>query len=518
MYHNLFNEAQKAIVMVLNPLDSLGDNQVAEKEMVNITAINLTKMALNMETAQDIIDGKYSFIYLSPEVLLNNPIFHHIFFSEEFQARLSLIVVDEAHMVYMWGLVESGESKQLNSHGKHQDITAFRPCYGQLAEQFMATFRVPILLQSATCRPIAVKAILRSLKLKEDEVTFVRGELSRKEITILRVTMEQSMASPLTMQVFTFARRYHLCTGDKAKEELVNHFVNGAFPVISSTMALGLGQNWQRVARVVHVGRGDPATLFQMIGQCGRGGNPGLAILFVEQTRKNGKNDLSDFENPEFQNDDDRMDALAITPVCFRIVFAVDNMVGYIPLSKDNPNVVRKAERQASEEFPPCACSNCKPVWATAWKQMIHVHTDNFSRFILDPEGIPKIPNNDTFVRPKGSTSFKPGRSTDEPLDSIREEWANHLCEDFEQHYTGRFNKSTLELSAKFLFPLSRARAFVLGLEEQDSLIAKHRSACMKQLSAVLRKQMTRITKSETAQKKMEAAQKKREADKKKKI
>ncbi|WAQ90647.1 hypothetical protein PtA15_13A46 [Puccinia triticina] len=192
---------------------------------------------------------------------------------------------------------------------------------------------------------------------------------------------------------------------------------------------------------------------------------------------------------------------------------------------------------------------------------MIHVHTDNFSRFILDPEGIPKIPNNDTFVRPKGSTSFKPGRSTDEPLDSIREEWANHLCEDFEQHYTGRFNKSTLELSAKFLFPLSRARAFVLGyennqpeevldrliggglyeghirflqdssasfragesfmahrLEEQDSLIAKHRSACMKQLSAVLRKQMTRITKSETAQKKMEAAQKKREADEKKKI
>ncbi|KNE90859.1 hypothetical protein PSTG_15725, partial [Puccinia striiformis f. sp. tritici PST-78] len=55
-------------------------------------------------------------------------------------------------------------------------------------------------------------------------------------------------------------------------------------------MALGLGQNWKRVRKVVHMGKGDPASTSQMIGRCGRDGRPGLAVLFVEKTRRKGKN------------------------------------------------------------------------------------------------------------------------------------------------------------------------------------------------------------------------------------
>jgi superfamily II DNA helicase RecQ len=64
-----------------------------------------------------------------------------------------------------------------------------------------------------------------------------------------------------------------------------------------------------------------------MIGRCGRDGRPGLAVLFVEKTRKNGKNKLADFDASasDEQNEDDRMDALAITPVCLRIALAIDN-------------------------------------------------------------------------------------------------------------------------------------------------------------------------------------------------
>ncbi|PLW47614.1 hypothetical protein PCANC_18677 [Puccinia coronata f. sp. avenae] len=84
MYWDLFPRYKKPIVLVLNPLDSLGDNQ-------------------------------------SPEVLLNNAIFNRIFFNEDFQNRVSLVVVDEAHMIYVWGLVASGKSEKLFSHGRHQD-------------------------------------------------------------------------------------------------------------------------------------------------------------------------------------------------------------------------------------------------------------------------------------------------------------------------------------------------------------------------------------------------------------
>jgi ATP-dependent DNA helicase RecQ len=273
-------------------------------------------------------------------------------------------------MIYMWGLVASGQAKGLNSHGKIQDISIFRPCYGNLGAKLMA-IGVPILLMSATCRPQAIDQILVSLKITRNNITFVHGELSRPEITIWRLPMKHALSSGddllqlfgpedciadedipptivysstrhLTLQVLNvlndarrkvgqlnptsgFARRFHACTGDLDKEDVIRDFELGRFPVISSTMALGLGQNWSRVRRVVHIGRGDPATIFQMIGRCGRDGKPGLAILLVETSRRYGKNNISDFSNHEVQNDDDRMDGLAITPVCLRVAFSIDN-------------------------------------------------------------------------------------------------------------------------------------------------------------------------------------------------
>ncbi|KAI7956684.1 hypothetical protein MJO28_003779 [Puccinia striiformis f. sp. tritici] len=111
-------------------------------------------------------------------------------------------------------------------------------------------------------------------------------------------------------------------------------------------MAVGLGQNWNRVQTLVHLGRGDFCSICQMIGRCGRGeDNPGLGIMFVETNRRTGKNKISDFPSHQVgptgycQPEDDRMDALAITPVCLCIAFAMDNKLGYVPLSNADSNV-----------------------------------------------------------------------------------------------------------------------------------------------------------------------------------
>ncbi|OAV87062.1 hypothetical protein PTTG_10349, partial [Puccinia triticina 1-1 BBBD Race 1] len=127
MYSNLYDETENPIVLVLNPLDSLWDNQ-------------------------------------SPKVFLNNHIFHRRFLNEQFLSRVVLAVVDEAHMIYMWGLVASGQAKGLNSHGKIQDLSIFRPGYGNMGAKLMA-IGAPILLMSATCRPQAIDSILVSLKI-----------------------------------------------------------------------------------------------------------------------------------------------------------------------------------------------------------------------------------------------------------------------------------------------------------------------------------------------------------------
>ncbi|OAV86985.1 hypothetical protein PTTG_29631, partial [Puccinia triticina 1-1 BBBD Race 1] len=265
-----------------------------------------------------------------------------------------------------------GKSKKLFSHGHHQDWAVFRPSYGDIAARLLG-INAPLLLLSATCQPQAITGILESLKTTEESISYRNAELSRPEIHIIRVPMKHllklcddllqlygprscipdkeiipaliySTTQNLTMQTskvihkarripgshgdanIFFARRFHTCLGSVSKQETTTKFAAGKFPVISCTMALGLGQNWKRVQLVVHVGQGDPASICQMIGCCGRGGSNGLAILFVEPNYRSGKNRVEEFTTPTQQTNDERMDALAITPICLQICFAIDNM------------------------------------------------------------------------------------------------------------------------------------------------------------------------------------------------
>ncbi|KNE95090.1 hypothetical protein PSTG_11567 [Puccinia striiformis f. sp. tritici PST-78] len=75
-YFHLFSPSKKAVVLVVNPLDALGDNQVKEKIAQGYTAINLKKLTFNSKVAAKIKRGKYNFVYLSPESM------RHIFFTD----------------------------------------------------------------------------------------------------------------------------------------------------------------------------------------------------------------------------------------------------------------------------------------------------------------------------------------------------------------------------------------------------------------------------------------------------
>jgi superfamily II DNA helicase RecQ len=129
----------------------------------------------------------------------------------------------------------------------------------------------------------------------------------------------------------SFACRYHSNSGKPDKNDIAKQFVGGDFPIISCTMALGLGANWKRVRSVVHLGRGDPSSIAQEIGRCGRDGKPGLAVIFVIPKRKNGNNMIESFDDVKLQSIDNRMDALAITPVCLCVVFSLENLSATLP-------------------------------------------------------------------------------------------------------------------------------------------------------------------------------------------
>jgi superfamily II DNA helicase RecQ len=373
LYVHLFVKSSKPVVLVLKPLDALGDNQVREKIAQKFTAINLKKLTFNRRVADEVLRGTYNFVYLSPKIFLNNEMFTELYFNTKFQGCLVLNVVDEAHMIYSWGLVASGKAKKSSAHKQHQDKALFRPSYGDMGSRLMATESSLLLMLSATCQPLAVKAILKCLQIPKENMRFVHAKLTRPEIRILRFAMGHSLKSThdllemfgpqddtpneclpptlvysgtqnATLQVMkvinharqtttgkfnpnsTLIRRYHSCTGDLDKEDTVNGFEKKEFPMISCTMALGLGQNWKRVCRVFHMGRGDPSSICQMMGCCGRDGKPGIAVLFMEPKRWFGINNTNAVTKPNKQLDDTRMDCLAITPMCLRIAFSMDNL------------------------------------------------------------------------------------------------------------------------------------------------------------------------------------------------
>ncbi|PLW57487.1 hypothetical protein PCANC_02583 [Puccinia coronata f. sp. avenae] len=182
MYHHLFARSKKAVILVLNPLDALGDNQVNEKVAQGYTAVNLKKLNFNKSVAAEILRGKYNFVYLSPEIFLNNETFTKIYHHHKFQNQLALLVVDEAHMIYSWGLVKNGEAKRSSLHKRTQDQAVFRPSYGDLGRALGSPEKTPILFFSATCCPLAITKILKSLKIAEKSIDFVCAELTRPEI------------------------------------------------------------------------------------------------------------------------------------------------------------------------------------------------------------------------------------------------------------------------------------------------------------------------------------------------
>ncbi|KAH9446126.1 hypothetical protein Pst134EB_023944 [Puccinia striiformis f. sp. tritici] len=440
MYLKLFSPSQKAFVLVVNPLDALGDNQVKEKIAQGYTAINLKKLTFKAKAASDIKKGKYNFVYLSPEIFLNNQRFTDLFHDTLFQDRLATIVVDEAHLHYGWGMVKSGKAKKCSAHKRHGDRAIFRPSYGQICRQLMATQGIPVPLLSATCRPQALEAIQKNLKITDENIDILRAELTRPEIRILRFPMECSLKSVkdlaemfgkkedveneevvptliysgtrnATLEVMKVVntargttggefnpkseviRRYHACTGDMEKEDVISGYESGDFSCISCTMALGLGQNWKRVRRVIQIGRGDPYCIAQMIGRCGRDGQPGLAIMFVEPKRRFGLNTLEAIAKADRTTDDVRMDSLAITPACLRIAFSIDNLHGYVPMNCDDLNYLHEQNREIEKGFPVCRCSNCAPEEAALLRaNMVKLKVSNFEDSLDHPDNLTHEP------------------------------------------------------------------------------------------------------------------------------
>ncbi len=274
------------ITVVISPLIALMKDQVAALNANGIAAAAINS-SLDPGERRDVHEaihsGKLKLLYVSPEKALSAGFGQYLA-----SLQVSLLAVDEAHCVSMWG-------------------NDFRPEYARLYTLFEYIPHTPILALTATADPATQADIMDKLKLRNPRRflgSFERTNLyldvqpaQDRYVHLQRFIREQQgqagimyclsrnstveLAERLAKNGIK-AAAYHAGLERMERDRVQEAFQKDELQVVCATIAFGMGIDKSNIRWIIHYNLPkNIESYYQEIGRAGRDGAPAQTLLFA---------------------------------------------------------------------------------------------------------------------------------------------------------------------------------------------------------------------------------------------
>jgi len=274
------------VTIVISPLISLMKDQVealrsngVESAYFNSTLPEAAKAVIYDKAVKNELD----LLYMSPETFVTGLDWIQ-------KIPISMLAVDEAHCVSMWGHDFRPEYQQIGGLRNYFEgipimaftATADKVTRGDICEKL--SLKNPSTFISSFDRPnlsLAVRSQVPKKQKQKEVVEFLNERTDQSGIIYCLSRKEtEAWSSHLNSCGFN-ARHYHAGLSNEDREQVQDGFINDNYQIICATVAFGMGIDKSNVRWVIHSNL--PKNIegyYQEIGRAGRDGLPSETILY----------------------------------------------------------------------------------------------------------------------------------------------------------------------------------------------------------------------------------------------